>query len=78
MYAESMWFDLEHATDTLGWRPRWATDDMFAESYDWYLAHRHAPSNDAASQHRRTPTQGVLAAAKRITGALPLAGGGAS
>lgn len=73
MYAESMWFDLEHAGDALGWAPRWSTDEMFAQSYDWFVANRHATTDHAASQHRRSAAQGVLALAKRMTGILPIA-----
>ncbi len=29
MYARSMWFDIEHVTDALGWTPRWSNDEMF-------------------------------------------------
>ena len=40
MYARSMWFDIDHVRDALGWTPRWSTDEMFAESYDWFFANR--------------------------------------
>ena len=40
MYAQSMWFDIDHVVDALGWAPRWSTDEMFAQSYDWFLANR--------------------------------------
>jgi hypothetical protein len=25
MYSKSMWFDIEHAREQLGWTPRWST-----------------------------------------------------
>lgn len=75
MYAESMWFDLEHATTALGWTPRWSTDDMFAQSYDWFVAHRGSTDTEGASHHRRTAEQGVLSLAKRVTRLLPLTDG---
>ena len=75
MYAQSMWFDIDHAADALGWTPRWSTDEMFAESYDWFVAHRAATGDAAASQHRRTAEQGVLSVMKRCTRVLPLAHG---
>ena len=40
MYARSMWFDIDHVRDALGWTPRWSNDEMFAQSYDWFLANR--------------------------------------
>ena len=73
MYARSMWFDVEHAHDQLGWTPRWSTDEMFAQSYDWFVAHRSATA-DGASEHRRTARQGALVVAKRLTRLLPAAG----
>ena len=73
MYAESMWFDIEHARDRLGWSPRWSTDEMFSQSYDWYLANRSSTERDDASHHRRTTPQGALRIAKGVTGLFPLA-----
>ena len=75
MYSKSMWFDVEHATVALGWTPRWSTDEMFAQSYDWFVANRAATADGAASHHRRTAEQGVLTFVKRCTRALPLAHG---
>jgi nucleoside-diphosphate-sugar epimerase len=73
MYSKSMWFDIAHATEALGWRPRWSTDEMFAQSYDWYVANRGATRDGAASHHRRTAEQGLLAVVKHATRVLPLA-----
>ena len=73
MYARSMWFDIEHVREQLGWTPRWSTDEMFAQSYDWFVAHRAEASGDAASTspHRRTTRSGALGALKHLTGFLP-------
>lgn len=73
MYSESMWFDIDHARQTLGWEPRWSTDDMFAQSYDWFVAHRAETHDQSASLHRRTARQGILSGAKRVTRLLPAA-----
>ncbi len=75
MYSKSMWFDTEHATRQLGWSPKWSTDAMFAQSYDWFLAHRIETSDATASHHRRTARQGVLGVVKHTTRLLPLATG---
>jgi nucleoside-diphosphate-sugar epimerase len=72
MYARSMWFDIDHVRDALGWSPRWSNDEMLAESYDWFLAHRDDPTG--SSLHRRTARAGALGALKRVTGFLPRAG----
>jgi nucleoside-diphosphate-sugar epimerase len=73
MYARSMWFDTDHVRDALGWAPRWSNDEMFAQSYDWFLAHR-ADAAGGASHHRRTARAGALGALKRVTKLLPRAG----
>ncbi len=73
MYARSMWFDIEHVREQLGWTPRWSTDEMFAQSYDWFVAHRAEASAGASgtSPHRRTARSGALGALKHLTGFLP-------
>jgi hypothetical protein len=70
MYARSMWFDIDHVTEQLGWRPRWSNDEMFVQSYDWYCAHRNAAAA-GGSPHRRTARAGALSVLKRATGLLP-------
>ena len=73
MYSESMWFDLAHLRERLGWSPTWSTNDMFAQSYDWFVEHRSVTGDDRASHHRRSSKQGVLALAKRVSHLLPRA-----
>jgi nucleoside-diphosphate-sugar epimerase len=71
MYSKSMWFDLDHAREALGWAPRWSTDEMFAQSYDWFLEHRDATYDASASQHRRTARQGLVGVIKHLGRVLP-------
>ena len=71
MYSKSMWFDTEHVTRRLGWTPRWSNDEMFAQSYEWFLANRDATDSSSASHHRRTAKQGALSVVKRATRLLP-------
>jgi nucleoside-diphosphate-sugar epimerase len=73
MYARSMWFDIDDACTELGWQPEYSTDEMFAQSYDWFVANRASTGSDDASHHRRSAPQGVLGAAKRLTRVFPLA-----
>lgn len=73
MYAESMWFDVEHLGERLGWTPEHGTDEMFRESYDWFCANRHRDGADDASHHRRSARQGALSLAKRVTRLVPRA-----
>lgn len=76
MYGRSMWFDTTRARTELGWAPTRSTDEMLAESYDWYQAHRGEQAGDA-SHHRSPVREGVLRAARaglRLT--APLGRGG--
>ena len=73
MYSKSMWFDLQHLKDQLDFTPNWSTESMFAQSYDWFVAHRAEVEADDAdrSRHRRPARQGALSLMKRATRLLP-------
>jgi nucleoside-diphosphate-sugar epimerase len=62
MYGREMFFDLAKAKDKLGYRAKKSNDEMFAESYDWYLAHRSEVLGRAgpASHHRSPVKKGIL------------------
>jgi nucleoside-diphosphate-sugar epimerase len=61
MYGRSLYFDISKARNQLGWVPRFSNDEMFVESYDWYLANRAAVlAGTDSSQHRSAVNQGVL------------------
>jgi nucleoside-diphosphate-sugar epimerase len=73
MYSRSMWFDIDHARDQLDWQPKFSNAEMFAQSYDWFLANRAATGSDESgkSHHRRSARQGALRALKTATRLLP-------
>jgi nucleoside-diphosphate-sugar epimerase len=73
MYSKSMWFDLEHLQRSLAWSPAWSTNQMFAQSYDWFVANRALADDANASHHRRSAKQGVLAVLKLSSSLLPRA-----
>ncbi len=75
MYSKSMWFDTSHAEQQLGWTARWSTDEMFAQSYDWFVTHRQDTADAAASHHRKSARQGALTSLKHVTRFLPTANG---
>jgi nucleoside-diphosphate-sugar epimerase len=75
MYSQSMWFDIEHARLGLDWAPRWSTDEMFEQSYDWFVEHRASTDDAGASRHRRSAKQGVLGVIKHAGRLLPRAAG---
>ena len=61
MYGREMFFDLSHAKAKLGWTPRWSNEEMFVQSYDWYVAHRdEVLARSDASRHRSPVKQGIL------------------
>jgi len=68
MYSRSMWFDIGHAHEQLGWSPRWSNDEMFVQSYDRFLGDRDRASTDerqgTVSPHRRTPGSPMLSVLK--------------
>jgi nucleoside-diphosphate-sugar epimerase len=67
MYGRSLYFDTTRARQELGWQPRYSTDQMLAESYDWYLANRETIlRSSGGSHHRSAVKQGVLAVFKRL------------
>ena len=67
MYGRSLWFDIAKAQRELGWQPRFSNAEMFAQTYDWYLANREkALATSGASHHRSAVKQGVLALAKHL------------
>lgn len=71
MYSKSMWFDIDHARESLGWQPRYSNEEMFAASYDWFVANRAITENEGASHHRTTAKQGALRAVKWTMQHLP-------
>lgn len=71
MYSKSLWFDIDHARDALGWEPRFSNAEMFAASFDWFLANRADTERAGASHHRTTAKQGALGVVKRALRLLP-------
>ena len=71
MYAKSLWFDIDHVRDALGWQPTWSNDEMLADSYDWFLRNRGDTVALGRSHHRTIAKQGVLRLLKVATKLLP-------
>ena len=71
MYSKSLWFDIDHARDALGWQPKFSNDEMFAASYDWFVENRAITEAEGASHHRTTAKQGALRAVKSVMRHLP-------
>ncbi len=72
MYGREMYFDLTRTKKELGWQPRFSNAQMFAESYDWYVAHRDEVMGRHHASHHRSPVkQGVLRAVSAGLQVLP-------
>lgn len=72
MYGRSMYFDLSKAKLELGWQPRFSNAEMFAQSYDWYVANRLSLKDaSGASQHRRPVDKGILSLVNWCLQVLP-------
>ncbi len=71
MYSKSMWFDIDHVRDALGWQPKWSNDEMLSDSYDWFLRNRADTDRAGRSRHRTIAKQGALRALKFATKLLP-------
>jgi len=67
MYGKNMWFDCTRANEELGWQPRFSNEEMFIQSYDWYLQNRDSVlSQSGGSHHRSAVKQGVLKLIPRL------------
>jgi len=61
MYGRSMYFDVSKAKQDLGWQPKFSNNEMFIDSYEWYLQNRsEVLGQTGASHHRSAVKQGVL------------------
>ena len=74
MYSKSLWFDLDHLAEAIGWVPRISNAEAMIDSYRWFLDHRAlAAGSEGSSLHRRASRQGVLKLLKWGTRLLPRA-----
>jgi nucleoside-diphosphate-sugar epimerase len=59
-YHKPFYFDAQSLLD-LGWKAKYSNDEMFTESYDWFLAHGDTlAAEKAGSPHRRRVKEAVL------------------
>lgn len=62
MYGREMFFDTTPLTDALGWTSRFSNEEMFIDSYDYYVRNRdEILSRRGASHHRSPLKKGILA-----------------
>jgi nucleoside-diphosphate-sugar epimerase len=63
MYGRSMYFDISKARTQLGWQPRYSNNEMFVESYRWYVDNRQTVLSrpTGVSQHQSAVGERALA-----------------
>jgi nucleoside-diphosphate-sugar epimerase len=66
-YHKPFYFDVSKLL-AMGWKPRFSNDQMFRQSYDWFLANRgHLTAPKTGSPHRRPVRQGLLWLLKKLS-----------
>jgi len=66
LFSESLYFDIEPVRRELGWEPQHSNASMVIESYEWFLAHRHDPSDASRSHHQSPVRPGLVRALKAL------------
>lgn len=66
-YHKAFHFDVQPLLD-LGWKPRYSNDEMFRESWDWFVQHKdRLAAEAAASPHRSVVKQRLLGLLKKFS-----------
>jgi nucleoside-diphosphate-sugar epimerase len=66
-YHKALYFDVQPLLD-LGWKPRYSNDEMFRESWDWFVQNKdRLAAEAAASPHRSMVKQRILGLLKRFS-----------
>lgn len=58
-YHKAFHFDL-HPLLEMGWKPQYSNDEMFRESYDWFLLNREQLGGEEVGSVHRRPTREML------------------
>jgi nucleoside-diphosphate-sugar epimerase len=68
MYGRSMYFDISKAKNNLQWQPQYSNNEMFIESYNWYVNNISEVSSyhSGKSHHKSGVNQGILKLVKWI------------
>lgn len=67
MYGRSLYFDIAKARTELGWQPKYSNEEMFVQSYDWYVRNRDRVLRQAwGSPHRSPVKEGILGILKHL------------
>jgi nucleoside-diphosphate-sugar epimerase len=68
MYGRSMYFDTSKANRQLGWVAKYSNEEMFIESYRWYVQNRERvlQRSGTASRHRSAVRERALAVLQKF------------
>jgi len=65
-YHKPFYFDTA-PLEAMGWNPKYSNDEMFEETYNWFLAnYQGLTAGKTASAHRRPVREGILWLLKRL------------
>ena len=66
-YHKDFHFNVQPLLD-MGWKPKYSNEEMFCESYDWFLNRpQERVSQNAGSPHRKAVKEGILWMLKKIS-----------
>ena len=66
-YHKAFYFDVAPLLE-MGWAPRYSNNEMFRESYDWFLAnYDRLAAEKAGSAHRRPVKEVILTLVKAFS-----------
>jgi len=60
MYGRSLYFDISKAKKELGFQPKFSTDEMLRQSYDWYIKQKADPDSESHKSRHQKPIQESL------------------
>ena len=68
MYGRSLYFDIKKAKSELGFTPKRTTNEMFRESYDWFINNLESVKwDEKTSAHRKLVKEAILKVVRWIT-----------
>lgn len=67
-YHKPFYFEMQPLLD-IGWKAKYSNNEMLAESYDWFLAHRNdsLAEIETGSPHRKPVSEGILKWIRKIS-----------
>ncbi len=68
MYGKSIYFETEREEKLLNWKPKYSNDEMFIDSYKWYLRNRTEilKNEIKSSSHKSKVKKGLLGVMEKI------------